>query len=101
MVGSTITRAADRLPSSFEYRCEQEEAGTTSDFESTPSTLKAAVRILPETKLLRTAENQDLWVGVEVAGVLHNHHISVDSSIDVVFVIDNRSVAASLRTVKD
>ena len=92
MVGSVITRAAERLPSSFENRCEQDEAVTTSDPESTPSTLKASVRIMPEVKLLRTAEDQDLRVGIEVAGVAHNRHVSVDSSMDVIFVIDNRSV---------
>jgi hypothetical protein len=67
----------------------------TNAFETTPSTLKAAIRILPETKLLGTAEEQDLWVGVEVAGVVHNRHVPTDSSIDVIFVIDNGSVRCS------
>jgi hypothetical protein len=47
---------------------------------------------LPETKLLQTFEHQEFWVGVEVVGVMHNRHDFANSSIDFVFVIDNRSV---------
>ena len=95
MVGSVLARVVDRLPSSFAHRCEQEEAVTTYESETLPCTLKAAVRILPETKLLHTTENQDIWVGIEIAGVLHNRNVRVDASIDVVFVIDNRCVSHS------
>jgi hypothetical protein len=91
-IESVITRAAERLPCSFEQRRDYEETEATGDSEMIPSTLKAAVRILPETKLLQTAEHQEFWVGVELVGVMHNRHEFANPSIDFVFVIDNRLV---------
>jgi hypothetical protein len=91
-IESVITRAAERLPCSFEQRRDYEETDAQGDYESVPSTLKAAIRVLPETKLLQTFKHQEFWVGVEVVGVMHNRHDFANSSIDFVFVIDNRSV---------
>ncbi|KAF2130630.1 hypothetical protein P153DRAFT_396022 [Dothidotthia symphoricarpi CBS 119687] len=53
-----------------------------------PSTLRAAVRIFPQVKLL-TCDYEEFAVAVEVEGVLHNQTPLPDTTIDVIFVVDN------------
>lgn len=56
---------------------------------SSPTILKAAVKVLPEVTLLTSEDSQDFWVAVEIEGVLHNRRALEDTSIDLVFVVDN------------
>jgi hypothetical protein len=56
--------------------------------EAKVTTLRAAVRIIPEAKSL-TEERQDLTVAVELEGVLHNCSPLPKTSLDVIFVVDN------------
>ncbi len=56
-----------------------------------PTTLRAAVRIFPETKVI-SEDCQDLTIAVEVEGVLHNRRMRPDATIDVILLLDTRSV---------
>ncbi|KAL6158850.1 hypothetical protein ACJQWK_04071 [Exserohilum turcicum] len=53
-----------------------------------PTTLRAAVKLFPEVKLL-TEDVQEITVAVDIEGVLHNRRPLADSAIDVVFLVDN------------
>ncbi|KAF2690073.1 hypothetical protein K458DRAFT_426908 [Lentithecium fluviatile CBS 122367] len=88
-IAPLIAMGADRLPSPFENRDEHAESAELTIDEYIPTTMRAAIRIMPETKLLRAQEQQDMWVAVEISGGLHNRHALADSAIDIVFVIDN------------
>ena len=61
----------------------------SSASSSLPTTLKAVVRVLPETKVLKSEDQQDFWIAVEVEGVLHNRRALHDPSLDIVILIDN------------
>jgi hypothetical protein len=56
--------------------------------EAKVTTLRAAVRIILEAKSL-TEERQDLTVAVELEGVLHNRSPLPNTSLEVIFVVDN------------
>lgn len=90
VIGSVYSQAAEQHPSPLEFR---EELPTISDTVSAAirpaSLLTAAVRIFPEVKILKTAEQQTFWVAIEVEGVQHNRRMLSDSSVDVVFLVDN------------
>jgi hypothetical protein len=60
--------------------------------EAKITTLRAAVRIIPEAKSL-AGERQDLTVAVELEGVLHNRSPLPNTSLDVIFVVDNGYVS--------
>jgi hypothetical protein len=82
-----MERVARRFPSPTEDEIQllddrPMEAG------SMPTTLRAAIRIFPEVKML-TAEVQEVSVATEVEGVLHNCNGLANGTIDVVFLIDN------------
>jgi hypothetical protein len=53
-----------------------------------PTTLRVAVRVFPEVKIL-TEDVQELNVAVDIEGVLHNRKPLPDTTIDVIFVVDN------------
>ena len=78
------------MPPPPEPRREQSDivrpSSTSSDL---PTTLKAVVRVLPETKVLKSEGHHDFWVAVEVEGVLHNRRTLHDPSLDIVILIDN------------
>jgi hypothetical protein len=65
------------------------ERQSESDSDTSPTTLRAAVRILPEVKLLGDSEHQEFGVAIEIEAVLHNRKPLRDSSIDVIFLVDN------------
>lgn len=54
-----------------------------------PSTLDLEVKILPELKVLGPDEHQSCWVVVEIEGISHNPRARAETSIDLVFLIDN------------
>lgn len=53
-----------------------------------PTTLRAAMRIFPEVKVL-TGGLREMLVAVEVEGVLHNRTAFPSDTVDVVFIVDN------------
>jgi hypothetical protein len=56
--------------------------------ETMPTTLRAAVRLFPELKVL-TKDSHELNVTIEIEGVLYNRSILANDTIDVVIVVDN------------
>jgi hypothetical protein len=67
-----------------------------ADPDAFPTTLQAAVRILPEVKLLSNSEHQEFEIAIEVEAVHHNRKLLRDSSIDLIFVIDNAQVGTNV-----
>jgi hypothetical protein len=83
-----MERMAKRLP--FAGDCDQDQSviNTTTEMTAVPTTLRAAVRVFPETKIL-TKDYEEFNVAVEVEGVLHNRHLLSDMTIDIIFIVDN------------
>ncbi|KAF1941308.1 hypothetical protein EJ02DRAFT_423145 [Clathrospora elynae] len=86
--GSIMERIAKRLPPPAEFEREASNAHISSATTELPTTLRAAVRVFPEVKIL-TKDVQEFSVAVDIEGVLHNRKPLPDTSIDVIFVVDN------------
>jgi hypothetical protein len=85
-----FTELATFMPPPYEPRRKQSDIVPPSSASSDlPTTLKAVVRVLPETKVLKSENHQDFWIAVEVEGVLHNRRALHDPSLDIVILIDN------------
>ncbi len=84
-----MDRIARRLPSPMEHRHDDQETLNLATSEKTPTTLRAAVRVFSEVAQLSEQEKQEFWVAIEVEGALYNRVSLPDSSIDVIFVVDN------------
>lgn len=87
-----VGQITKHLSSTIQYQHNRKECQLAADSNALPTTLRAAVRILPEVKLLGNSEYQEFEIAIEVEAVLHNRKPLRDSSIDVIFVIDNASV---------
>lgn len=87
-----MERMAERLPTPIE-----DEHRLPDDFTSIittlPTTLRAAIRMFPQTKMLTQGE-QELSVAIEVEGVLHNRRPLPNATIDVIFIVDNGYISA-------
>lgn len=81
---TVMDRVAKRLPIATEP--EEEKYDETV---SLPTTVRVATRIYPQVKLLEEGL-QDLSVAIEIESLLHNRNVLSDSTVDLVFVIDNR-----------
>lgn len=92
-----MARAANRLPAPLEYLQEQNDGAQSSDTSTLPSTLKVAVTMLPESKMLSIERYQDMWISVDVQGVIHNQRPLADASINLVFLVDNGYVSIYCR----
>ncbi|KAJ4295502.1 hypothetical protein N0V90_007515 [Kalmusia sp. IMI 367209] len=88
-IGTMMKQVAERLPSPLGNRYGTTTSQGQGSSSSFPTTLKPTISVLPEVKLLTSDEVQDFWVGIEIEGMLHNRLELPDSSIDVVFVVDN------------
>jgi hypothetical protein len=77
-----------RLPSSGDYNQDQPAIDAMTEITAVPTTLQAAVRIFPETKIL-AKDYGEFNVAVEVEGVLYNRHPLSDTTVDVIFIVDN------------
>jgi hypothetical protein len=82
-----MERMAKRLPAPVENGNELPddqlpEAGLI------PTTLRPTIRMFPEVKMA-TEESQEFSIAVEIEGVLHGCVARQESTIDVVFVVDN------------
>ncbi|KAG9187489.1 hypothetical protein G6011_05360 [Alternaria panax] len=86
-LASVMSRIAKRLPSPSDLD-DDVEAQMPGSKSLLPTTLRAAIRMFPETKLV-TEEFQELSVAIELEGVLYNRKPLPDTSIDVIFVVDN------------
>jgi hypothetical protein len=93
-LGSITNRIAKSTPSPAELRHDQMKYHSATDFVSCPATLRAAIRVLPEVKLLGESEHQEFGIAIEIEGVPHNRKPLRDSSIDIVFIVDNAQVNA-------
>jgi hypothetical protein len=89
-----MERMAQRLPTEAEDEQENIHSQVLKADEM-PTTLRAAVRMFPEVKVL-TSELQDMTVAVEIEGTLHNRSTSPLVTVDVVFIIDNGYVYTRL-----
>lgn len=81
-------RMAKRLPPPTEYEHEPTDKQILGKPSMLPTTLRAAVNIFTEKKVL-SEEVQEFDIVVEIEGVLHNRRPLPDSTIDVIFVVDN------------
>ncbi|KAF1930098.1 uncharacterized protein M421DRAFT_414073 [Didymella exigua CBS 183.55] len=88
-LGSIMGRIARRLPSPMEHRHEEPEAENIATCGKNPTTLRAAVRVFSEVAQLAGEGQQEFWVAVETEGALHNRGLLPESTIDVIFVVDN------------
>lgn len=84
-----MSRIARRLPSPVEHRHDEQETQDSAICGKAPPTLRAAVRVFSEVVQLSEEEQQEFWIAVEIEGALHNRVSLLDSTIDVVFVVDN------------
>jgi transposase-like protein len=91
---SVMQRMVPRFPAPVD--CDQEQStDETNESITMPTTIRAAVRIFPETKLL-TNDYQEIKVAIEVEGVLHNREALPDTTVDIIFVVDNGWVSELL-----
>lgn len=88
-LGSIMRRIAKRLPAPVEHRHEEPEAQNIATCGKAPTTLRAAVRVFSEVAQLSREEQQEFWIAVEIEGALHNRGLLPNSTVDVVFVVDN------------
>jgi len=56
-----------------------------------PTTLRAAIRVFSEVKVL-TEDVEEFTVAIDIEGVLHNRKPLLDTTIDVIFLVDNGCV---------
>ncbi|CAN9128971.1 unnamed protein product [Alternaria sp. RS040] len=85
---SIMGRIAKRLPSPTDFDHETSDAQVSGSTSLLPTTLRAAIRLFPEEKLV-TEEYQELGVAIDIEGVLYNRTPLPDTGIDVIFVVDN------------
>ena len=83
-----MARIAKQLPPPTELDNESSDAHVSDGIPAMPTTLRAAVRLFSEVKIL-TQEVQEISIAVDIEGVLHNRKPLRDTSIDVIFVVDN------------
>lgn len=87
-ISSMIKQVACGLPSPL-GSLRDVDAIKTHEAPQFPTSLKTTINVLSEVKVLGPNQSQEFWVSVEIEGAMHNRHKLVDSSIDVVFVVDN------------
>lgn len=84
------SHASQKYPSPLEYRQELPSiVDPASESGECASVLAAAIKIIPEVKMLGPQDEQTFWVAVEVEGVLHNRRALSEQRIDVIFLVDN------------
>ncbi|KAF3034622.1 hypothetical protein E8E12_006335 [Didymella heteroderae] len=86
---SIMGRIARRLPSPIEHNNEGLGARGIASHGKALTTLRAVVRVFSGIAQLSQDEQQEFWVAVEIEGALHNRGLLPESSIDVIFVVDN------------
>ncbi|KAF2853260.1 hypothetical protein T440DRAFT_477076 [Plenodomus tracheiphilus IPT5] len=87
-LGSLIDRLAKRLPHLAKYEHESPDAQEADISRELPTTLRATVRVFSDKRVL-TAEIEEIDIAIDIEGVLHNRKSLPDTTVDVIFVIDN------------
>ena len=64
------------------------EDDVSSSTPAVPSTLRAAIRVFSEVKVL-TEDVEEFTIAIDIEGVLHNRKPLPDTNIDVIFLVDN------------
>lgn len=80
---------AKRLASPVEYGYDDFDTQNMATCRNAPTTLRVAVNVFSEVTQLSQGEQQEFWLAVEIEGTLHNRVLLPDSTIDVIFVVDN------------
>ena len=87
-LGSMIERIAASHPTPADY---DDDIHGVQPSSTLPTTLRAAMRMFTEVKVL-SEDVHEFHVAVEIEGVLHNRKLLPDTTIDVIFIVDNASV---------
>lgn len=90
--GTRLERIIDRLEKRLPYlaECEPEQLDALVPYISSelPTTLRTAVRVFAEKKVL-TEGIEEMDIAINIEGVLHNRKPRRDGSVDVIIVVDN------------
>ncbi|EMD93508.1 hypothetical protein COCC4DRAFT_58864 [Bipolaris maydis ATCC 48331] len=76
------------MPPPTNYEREVADAYVPNSPLALPNTLRAAIRLFPDAKVL-TEDVQEVTVAIDIEGTLHNQRSLSETAIDVVFVVDN------------
>jgi hypothetical protein len=87
-IKSFINRFTKHIPPPTDYDREVADAYVSGSPLALPTTLRAAIRLFPDVKVL-TKDLQEVTVAIDIEGVLHNRKPLPETAIDVVFVVDN------------
>ncbi|KAF1831534.1 hypothetical protein BDW02DRAFT_505028 [Decorospora gaudefroyi] len=87
ILGRLMARMARRIPPT-DREHEGPDLHVSEGPSEMPTTLRVAVKLYPEVKIL-TEDVQEFSIAVDVQGVLHNRKPLPDSTIDVIFLVDN------------
>lgn len=79
------------MPPPTDYEREVADAYVPDSPLALPTTLRAAIRLFPDAKML-TEDVQEVTVAIDIEGTLHNQRSLSETAIDVVFVVDNGQV---------
>lgn len=79
------------MPPPTNYEREVADAYVPNSPLALPNTLRAAIRLFPDAKVL-TEDVQEVTVAIDIEGTLHNQRSLSETAIDVVFVVDNGQV---------
>ncbi|EUC35165.1 hypothetical protein COCCADRAFT_35269 [Bipolaris zeicola 26-R-13] len=79
---------AKHMPPPTDYDREVADAYVPDSPLALPTTLRAAIRLFPDAKVL-TENVQEVTVAIDIEGTLYNQRSLSETAIDVVFVVDN------------
>jgi hypothetical protein len=89
---SLMEGIANRMPPPTDFDHDPSEAHVSDSTSLLPTTLRPAIRLFPQVKLL-TDEFQEISVAVDIEGVLYNRTPLPNTAMDVIFVVDNKYVS--------
>lgn len=83
-----MNHIAKHIPPQTDYDRESASACMPNSPLALPTTLRAAISLFPDAKVLAD-DVQEVTVAIDIEGVLHNRRLLPETTIDVVFVVDN------------
>jgi hypothetical protein len=89
---SLMEGMANRMPPQTDFDHDVSEAHVSDSNLLLPTTLRPAIRLFPQVKLLAD-EFQEISVAIDIEGVLYNRKPLPNTEIDVIFVVDNGYVS--------
>lgn len=87
-IGNIVERLAQRLPQLPEYDQQALTFQAAANPQGLPTTLRAAATIFTSKKVLN-AETEEIDVAIDIEGMLHNGRSLPETSLDIIFVVDN------------